>query len=272
VEAQVLHKPLFIAFLLWFAINWIRLVLKIDFSGNSDWAEGVLLVGAATTLLVGLARRLPVQNVLMTAISIMVLSALTAWVGVQTGIPFGAFAYSDGMGAIIPGSLPWPIPLIWLAAILSSRGVARLIARPWRKTNYYGLWVIGLTVLFVINIDLGMEPYAAARKRHWIWNAPASVPTWYGAPWANFLGWGVAALGIIVLTTPWLINKQPVKQPTDYHPLLVWLMVNLYFATANALHEYWPAVSLCSIVAIVAAVFAIRGGRWRAVGRDSGEA
>jgi uncharacterized membrane protein len=270
-EAQVLHKPLFIAFLLWFAVNWIALVLKTGFSGGSDWAEGALLIGAAATLLVGLARRLPVQNVLMAAISIAALSILVACVGIRTGIPFGAFSCTDRMGVILPGSLPWPIPLIWLVAILSSRGVARLIARPWRKTNYYGFWVIGLTVVFVLNIDLGLEPYATAWKRYWIWNAPASVPTWYGAPWANFLGWGVTALGIVVLTTPWLINKQPVKQPTDYHPLLIWLLANIYFATANGLRGYWLAVGLCSAITVAAAAFAIRAGHWCVAGQHSSE-
>ncbi|MSU21878.1 MAG: carotenoid biosynthesis protein [Pedosphaera sp.] len=261
-EAHLLHKPVFIAFLLSFATGWVFLILKIETSKSPPWVEAIVLLCAAATLLVGLARRLPVQNVCMSAISIAAISSLTILTGARTGIPFGAFIYTDRIGGLIFGTLPWPVPLLWIVAILSSRGVARLIVRPWRKTNFYGFWVIGLTVLLVLTVDLSMEPYASAWKRYWIWKTPASVPDWYGAPWANFLGWGLTVLAILVLTTPWLINKQPLKQPADYHPLIIWFLFNLYLATANASHGYPWAAGLGAAISVGATVLAIRGGRW----------
>ena len=88
------------------------------------------------------------------------------------------------------------------------------------------------------------------------------MPGWYSAPWVNSLGWFVTALGILAFTTPWLINKQPVKQPTDYHPLVIWLLLNLYFATGNALQHLWFAVLFALVANVIATIYAVRGARW----------
>jgi len=102
------------------------------------------------------------------------------------------------------------------------------------------------------------EPPFATRVRHyWFWESHRDIPSWYSAPWVNFLGWFVATLGILAFATPWLINKQPVKQPTDYHPLTLWVLLNIYFATGNVLEQQWLAVAFslvawspCSLVAL----------------------
>jgi uncharacterized membrane protein len=261
-EAQVLHKPVFIAFLLLLAFNWVVLALKIELPAGGRWIEALLPLFAAATLLVGLARRLPLQNVVMSILLIATCSGLLTAVGVKTGIPFGPLLYTEALGEKIFDTVPWMMLWIWIIAMISSRGVARLIVRPWRKTSYYGFWVIGLTIALVLILDLGLEPYAAKARRYWIWRATDSLPHWYDAPLTNLLGWAVTALGVMVLTTPWLINKQPVKQPTDYHPLGIWLLLNLYLATGNALREYWLAVIVCLGSGLAATVFAIRGGRW----------
>ena len=88
------------------------------------------------------------------------------------------------------------------------------------------------------------------------------MPSWFTAPWVNFLGWFVSALAMLVFTLPWLINKQPVKQAMDYHPLVVWLLLNLWLLAGNAGHGLWLAVALGAVGNAVIAVFAIRGARW----------
>jgi hypothetical protein len=99
-------------------------------------------------------------------------------------------------------------------------------------------------------------------KGWWIWLSGKSVLSWYTAPWANCLGWFIAALAILALSIPWLINKQPVKQPIDYHPLVVWLLLNLLVATGNAVAHLWLAVGVSLIGNTVAAIYAVRGARW----------
>ena len=78
----------------------------------------------------------------------------------------------------------------------------------------------------------------------------------------NFFGWLISALGILIFTIPWLINKQPIKRAVDYHPLIVWLLLNLWVATGNALHDLWPAVAVTALGNAIAMVYAVRGARW----------
>ncbi|PYK99124.1 MAG: hypothetical protein DME19_09780 [Verrucomicrobia bacterium] len=131
----------------------------------------------------------------------------------------------------------------------------RRAAHPAAVAQNHLLW---LAVLF----DFGLEPFAARVKHYWFWETHAVVPGWYSAPWVNFLGWFAVALGILGFTTPWLINKQPIKQPTDYHPLALWLLLNFYFATGNALQQLWPAVALSFVANAIVTIYAVRGARW----------
>src|SRR5260370_5034142 len=65
--ARRAHKPLFIAFLVCFAVAWVTLLLGVSFSEEWRWLEGLFWLLAAATSLLGLARRLPEQNVFMAA-------------------------------------------------------------------------------------------------------------------------------------------------------------------------------------------------------------
>lgn len=257
--AHAVHKPVFIAFLLAFAFAWTTLLLGL--SPDWPWIDPLLWTLAAAASLVGLSRRLPEQNVLMSAAIIAGLSLGIAVVSDRTAIPYGPRVYSDQLGGWILG-VPWPVPFMWITIIVTCRGVARLIMRPWRKTTYYGFWVIGLTCLLALWLDIGLEPFAARVKRFWLWQASPGVWNWHSAPWTNFLGWLATAFAILGFTTPWLINKQPVKQPTDYHPLAMWLLLSFYFATGNAWHQMGSAAGLGLAGCAIATVYAVRGARW----------
>ena len=256
------HKPFFIVFLIWYAVNWMALLLGIRWPSDWRWVEPLLFLLGAATLLVGLGRRIPLQNVLLSMMLIIVFAGAVTATDVKTGIPFGPCLHTENLSSPSFQPVPWPLPFLWIVVIVSSRGVARLMMRPWRKTNYYGYWIIGLTMTLALLFDLGLEPFATGVKQYWLWRTPPTVPNWYSAPWTNFLGWAVVVLGILFITTPWLINKQPIKLPTDYHPLIVWLLWNGYFLTGNILHQNWPAVAVGLAGSAVAAVFAVRGGRW----------
>ena len=255
------HKPVFIAFLVSFAVAWVTLLLDVSFPKEGISVEGLFWLLAAATSLLGLARRLPGQNVIMSATLIAAIAFTIAVVGEKTRVPFGPRAYTDALGRKIFG-VPWPIPLVWLVVVINSRGVARLILRPWRKTTYYGFWVIGLAGLLAVLFDAGLEPFATRARHYWFWETHVNVVGWYSAPWVNSLGWFVTTLSILGFTTPWLINKQPVKQPTDYHPLVLWLLLNFYFATGNALQQLWFAVAFGLSVNVLVSVYAVRGARW----------
>jgi len=260
--AERWHKAAFILFLLTWLVNWVVLILRVDLPPEGQWIEVLLLMATLLTTLVTLARRLPLQNVLTAGLLIGGLGGILIAIGAASGVPFGPIMYGDALGEKVFTLVPWPMPLLWVILIINGRGVARLIMRPWRRTNYYGFWVIGLTCGLAVVFDLGFEPFAVQVKNYWIWLGRKGVLSWHTAPWVNFLGWFSGCLGIIAFTIPWLINKQPVKQPMDYQPLGVWGLVNLWVLTGNAAHGLWWAAALGLFLNGLAITYAVRGARW----------
>jgi hypothetical protein len=78
----------------------------------------------------------------------------------------------------------------------------------------------------------------------------------------NFLGWAVGTLLILAFITPSLIDKKKVKHPPDYQPLIIWLLLNLFFATGVLAHGLWPAAAAILAGSVLVTVFAIRGAKW----------
>jgi len=68
------------------------------------------------------------------------------------------------------------------------------------------------------------------------------------------------ALLMLAFVTPALINKNPARRAPDFHPLAVWLGAILLFGIASALHGMWGAVAVDGTMAVLTAMFAIRGG------------
>jgi len=257
------HRVLLGLFLLQFALVWTRLWLPWPLLGSARWPDGLLVVLTTATVLAALRRQLPGQNVMLAASIIAFIGGAGQTLGALTAIPFGPYVYTEHIGQQLFYPLPWAVPLVWVAVLLASRGVARLMLRPWRKTRTYGFRLIGITTLLVVLLDVGLEPFATAVKHYWVWNPTKLKFDWYSTPGVNFFGWAVTALLILAFATPSLINKKPMPQPPpDYSPLVVWLLLNFLFATGAAVHHLWPAVGVISLSSIIVAVFAIRGGRW----------
>ena len=261
--APRVRRVLLALFLLQFALVWARVWWPGLLFGRARWPDGLLLVLANAVLLAALTCQLPGQNVMLAALIIAVLAGAVQCLNALTAIPFGPCVYTGNIGRELFPPLPWAVPLIWLAAILASRGTARLILRPWRKTRNYGFQMIGVTTLLTVLLDTGLEPFATRVAHYWFWNPVKLKIGWYSAPGVNFLAWAVTTLLILAFATPALINKQPARgSAPDYSPLLVWLLSMLLFATGAAVHQLWPAFGLTCAISITVAGLALRGARW----------
>jgi uncharacterized membrane protein len=206
--------------------------------------------------------RLPLQNVFSVAALIVCFSLIIEVIGVQTSLPFGSYVHTETVGPRVFGLVAWPAPLIWLVIVLNARGVARLVLRPWRKFHYYGLWVIGLSALLVVTMNLAAQPFASRVLNLWMWQTPITQSSWHHVPWTAFIGEFAVTICILAFATPWLINKQPSRQPPDWHPLIMWGMLEILFATGNALHSNWAAVMASAVATTALILFAWRGARW----------
>ena len=245
------------------AVSFLSTLIAVGTRSDSNWPEAVLLLLATAGTLVALTRQLPAQNVLFVAGIIALIGGVAHGIGAKSGIPFGPFLFSSEIGWRIFGVLPWAMPLLWIVAVLNSRGVARLVLRPWRKTRAYGFWLIGLTALLTMLFDCALEPFAAHAKHYWIWTAGSISLTPQGAPLANSVGWFLVTVLMLAFATPLLINKQLSKRSApDFHPLAVWLGGILIFAIGAAMNGLWLAVAVDAVIGIVSVVFAARGGRW----------
>lgn len=252
----------FALFLVQLTLVGISLCLPSPLFGGARWPDGLLIVLAAAATLASLTLQLPGQNVLLASVLIALMGGAVQTLGALTQIPFGPYSYTEQIGQQLFHPLPWAVPVLWVIVILTSRGVARLMLRPWRKTRAYGFWLLGITVSIVVLFDLALEPFATRVKQYWVWS-PTKLPLdWYGAPLVNFFAWAVAALLILAFVTPTLIKKKPTKSPPNYYPLLMWLLLNALFLVGAIAHQLWPAAGLICVSSLTTAILAVRGANW----------
>jgi len=253
-------------FLTLFLSAFVAVGLKTTNLVNSPsltgWLDAFLVIATLLTTMVSLARQLPAQNVLLAAVIIAAIAGTVQSLGALSGIPFGPFFYTEAAGPKIFNVLPWFVPLVWILVLLNARGVARLILRPWRKSRLYGFRLIGVTAALAVAFDFGWEPFATRVGHYWMWQPTKLGLLWQGAPPSNFLGWLVTALVVLAFVTPVLINKSHQKFPSDYHPLIVWLLLSLLFAVGAMVHQLWTVAGFIALTGGITLVMAIRGARW----------
>lgn len=249
--------------LVMFVLVVMTLVTTLRLPGKPAWAEAVLLFLTAAATLIALAAHLPVQQVLLGAAVIAAIGGLGHLVAATTAIPFGPIQFLEA-GPKLFGRLAWVMPVLWVIAVLNSRGVARLILRPWRKTRSYGFWLLGLTAGLTVLYDLALEPFATQVRKFWMW-MPTRLPwKWFDAPLTNVVGWILVSLLVLAFATPCLLNKEKRPRVTspDYHPLLVWLLSMVLFGLGAATSGIWLAMAYAAGVGLLVTAFALRGARW----------
>ncbi len=248
---------------LFFAAGVLVLSRLIHPVNGSAWPEAALALLAVAATIAALMRALPLQNVMAAALLIASAGGAVEFLDLKTGIPFGPFTPERNTGPKMLSGLPWVLPLVWIVAVLNSRGVARLILRPWRKFHGYGFRLIYITAVLAMLFDFAFEPFASRVKQYWSWGTTKLPLSWEGVPLVNYFGWLAVTLLILAFITPMLINKQPHKRlSSDFHPLAFWLGGVLLFGAAAALNRLWLATVADAAIGIVTAVFAIRGAKW----------
>jgi uncharacterized membrane protein len=231
------------------------------FHTGGEW-NALLLGFAVAASLSAQARRLPLQSVLFAAFITALIGAAADGLSAETGLPRGPLSFGEAGGAQLFHFVPWATGLIWIVAVFNSRGVARLILRPWRTVKNYGFWVIGLTAALSLVFDLALEPFARV-KHLWLWQATKIPVNWHGASPLSFVGWTFVTLIILAFVTPFLIRKQPGEQRgPDFAPLALWLGSLTLFAVNSAQAGQWPAVIFDATAAAAVGLLAWRGARW----------
>ncbi len=257
-----LRSALLSAFILNVFLVCVRLWRPEAFFGEATWPDSLLLLLCTGSTLACLSQQLPAQNVALASVVIAFAGGAAHTLSAVTGVPFGPLEYHpDNIGRMFFHTLPWTVPLIWVVALLNSRGVARLILRRWRTRDGYGIWVMGLTVALVLVFELSLEPYASLVKLYWSWKSTRLPSNWHTMPWSNLVGWAVTTTLILLFVTPVLINKSSRKLPANYCPLLIWELLNLVLLTGTARQHLTSTVVLIAVQIVVVAICATLGAK-----------
>ncbi|MCX7722635.1 MAG: carotenoid biosynthesis protein [Verrucomicrobiae bacterium] len=253
-----------IAALALLAVAWVGIECRaVPEKAKGPVAASTVLVAVAATIAAA-SRSAPAQNVWLAAGVTALLSTGILVLDAALGIPFGKMRYMDAAGPRIFGLVPWAMPLVWVAVVLNARGVARLIMRPWRKSQNYGLWVMGVAAFLAASFDLGLEVFASRLGRFWVWETRPGLPTWYGAPVSSVIGWLMGTLLILAFVTPLLINKRGTgsHHRSGVQPLAIWIVLSVMLASVAAVHGLWLGAAVIIASTVVTSALAIYGASW----------
>jgi len=172
------------------------------------------------------------------AVAFFAISAAVSWLfeqaGVDTGLIYGAYHYSDMLGAKL-GHVPVLIPLAWFMMIYPSYVIANLITsgQPVSKPSGIGA-VAGLSFLSAMIMtawDLAMDPGMSAAG-HWIWEQGGP---YFGVPLQNFAGWLLTTFVVYLLYRLWERKRLPQDPGTENviaaaMPVAAYAVMALYYA------------------------------------------
>jgi len=186
---------------------WALIMVSLPIA---DWSAGwAALIGAITvgvSVTAGLVVALlwgvwGAAATLRAAGLILALSWAAEAIGSRTGIPFGAYSYTDTLQPQIL-NVPLQIPLGWLMMLPPSWAVAQALSdrinHRWQFPAFVGLSALAMTAW-----DLFLDPMMVTWEI-WVWDNPGS---YFSIPWINYLGWLLVSALVTILIRP---GKLPV--------------------------------------------------------------
>jgi len=228
--------------------------------GVGRWSAGAFFVFSSFAILCCLGHRLPPQNLCAVLLVSWASASLGLILAVKSHVFLDAVTYADGFGPRMLGIVPWQLPFLWLALVLSSRETARLILRPYRRDPHYGYWLVGLAALLVLGLDLVLQPFAVRVAGWWRFETSPAASSWLGVPWIVFPTNIVLTLLVLLFASPWLIAKRAIPTARNLCPLMVWLLLNLCLLIGGTVAGLWLAMA-ASLAGMAAAVFFTRRAR-----------
>jgi hypothetical protein len=225
--AATVRRALFGLFLVLFTLECAKCVSPAALPANPQLLATLLLAEAAITLMASLTPQLPFQNVLLASAII----ALVGTAGEAVGLLAGLWVGRDAGGQEL--SLWMLRPVLWILAVLTSRGVAQVILRPWRRIAAYGYGLLGTTAVLA-GLSLASFEFVASGA-----GVDASRSA-FDQRFGNFAIVGArAVIGVaaLLLATPALVKTRPGQSSSNRCLIVLWSLFNLLYVTAAC----WPS-------------------------------
>ena len=208
--------------------------------------RGQILVALAALALV-LVRRVGARW-LSAFVAVYAISLGAELAGTTVGLPFGPYAYTDGLGLKLFGHVPALIPASWFMMALPSYAVA-LRRFPHRE----GLAArIALGSFILLSWDFALDPAMSFVTKYWVWG---TTGPYYGMPILNLFGWFVTGVALMVACTALRVDRWLDEVPSSW--LLGFYGANLLLPVGmNVAAGLWGAVVATGIALGVAALLA----------------
>jgi uncharacterized membrane protein len=163
----------------------------------ADIILGVLLQASLVVLFLTHTTR--IRRATLVVITVVVASWAFEILGSKTGIPFGAYHYTEALEPRLLG-VPLLIPLAWLMMLPPAWAIAQRITG-----RNSGLAFVAVSALAFTAWDLFLDPQMV-HWGVWVWDAPG---VYFGIPLANFAGWLVVSGLITIFARPPALPEPP---------------------------------------------------------------
>jgi putative membrane protein len=164
------------------------------------------------------------------------ISAVVSYVmeelGVRTGLIFGAYHYSDRLGAKL-GHVPVIIPLAWFMMIYPAWMAARALLRGVDVHTIPGLTALAAVAAMVMTAwDVVMDPGMSA-AHNWVWEKGGA---YFGVPRHNYAGWLLTTF-LVYWIAGWVWRdarrRTPAAKVFDALPVIVYAFFAVRYVTAG---------------------------------------
>jgi uncharacterized membrane protein len=191
--------------------------------------------GGQTTVMLGAVAGLSyltwavgARSALLVFATSFVLSLAAELAGTATGFPFGPYSYTNRLGYLIGGLVPFNIPTSWFYMLVASLAICSRTMRA-RDDSTTKWWWAFIAAVVLTAWDVSMDP-AMVKTVHWQWNIPdlsgASLSArvfgsgfFFGMPLTNWLGWlltGTIVARVMLQIVPpsvWAARVSPHRFP-----------------------------------------------------------
>lgn len=238
--------------------------------GMSYGGQTTVVLGAIAGLAF-LGWAIGVQRALIVFAASFIISLSSELTGTSTGYPFGVYGYSQQLGYLIAGLVPFNIPTSWFYMLMASLAICGRVL-PATDDNR-SRWWWALVAAFVLTAwDVSMDP-AMVKTYHWFWHVPdlsdrsalvqfVGTPFFFGMPLTNWLGWlltGIIVARVMLQLVPpsvWAAKVSPSRFP------LVLYGVNGILPIAICLRQDMVLAGVLGVIAMgIPLVAALRSKR-----------
>lgn len=199
-----------------FAVLWAGGVVSFWRGGaraEEIWLASVFLALAGLVVLLGARTR---RGALALA-GVAAFGFAVEVVGANTGLPFGAYRYTDALRPRVLGA-PLVIGVAWMALVAQSWS----LVAPLRLTRALGLLV---AAVLTTAVDFVIDPLAANQLGYWRWERAG---LYYGIPASNFAGWLLTSLAALLIFSR--------RLEPGFWARAVGLAITLFFSLGAAAH------------------------------------